>query len=253
MSDLGLSFVLLEHAAGVDPDVLIDAASSYGLRVSYEGTDEAGPARFTVAGGSSPSSLLVMVVDAPYPDAVALPVGLASPEPEAIEGARAHAIVTVLDLPDDPRARDSMVVQLTAAVLRASPAIAAMLSHGVVWHRADMFIETAASPPGLLPVLVCVDVTIAPEPDSRMSFLTHGLVRYGREEFFVTASRAGQGAVDFLLSLVGWMLDDPDKQLPTGDTVGRSATELVEIQRVPSPTGAGPEVVRLDLDLDLDL
>jgi len=82
-----------------------------------------------------------------------------------------------------------------------------------------------------------------------MSMLTHGLVRYGREEFFVTASQGGKAAMDFIVGLARWMLMDPNKQLPTGDTVGRTPHEKVRVQRVPNPTGEGPEVIRLDLDL----
>jgi hypothetical protein len=43
------------------------------------------------------------------------------------------------------------------------------------------------------------------------------------------------------------MLADPDKHLPTGDTVGRTEDEKIVIQRVPDPTAKGPEVIRLDL------
>ena len=47
---------------------------------------------------------------------------------------------------------------------------------------------------------------------------------------------------------MNWMVQDPDKHLPTGDTVGRTAEERVTVQRVANPMGAGPEVIRLDLD-----
>jgi hypothetical protein len=80
-----------------------------------------------------------------------------------------------------------------------------------------------------------------------MSFLTHGLGRYDREEFYMTAPIEGRGALDFLLMLTRWMIVDPDKHLPTGETVGRDANERVVIQRVPSPIGEGSEVIRLDL------
>jgi serine/threonine protein kinase len=150
---------------------------------------------------------------------------------------------------DDGRVRvlDFGMARITAAIVNASPAIAAMTAPGVVFHKADFFANVVAESD--FPMLVCVDVTMAPEDGERMSILTHGLQRYGREEFFVTCSQQGQGAVDFLLGLAEWMLADPDKHLPTGDTVGRTAEEKIVIQRVPSPTGEGPEVVRLDLDL----
>ncbi len=58
----------------------------------------------------------------------------------------------------------------------------------------------------------------------------------------------GNAAFEFTWMMCRWLITDPGKQLPTGDTVGRSADEKITVQRVPSPTGEGPEVVRLDLD-----
>ena len=80
-----------------------------------------------------------------------------------------------------------------------------------------------------------------------MSFLTHGLVRYGREEFLVSCPIEGKGAVGFVLNMARWVLAEPGRQLPNGDTVGRTADERLTITRVPSPTGTGPAVIRLDL------
>ncbi len=189
-----------------------------------------------------------MLVEAPHPDAPHMMMGLASPDPEELGAMQAHYIVTALGLSGEAREQDTRMAKLTAAVLQSSPAIAAVLGSGVVLHKAAFFVDVVRSAEGF-PMLVCVDLTMAPEGEERMSMLTHGMVRHGREEFFVTASRTGQGAVDFVLSMSEWMLRDPDKKLPTGDTVGRTAEEKIVVQRVPSPTGEGPEVIRLDLDL----
>jgi len=43
------------------------------------------------------------------------------------------------------------------------------------------------------------------------------------------------------------LLADPPMVLPTGDTTGRTADEKVRIERVPSPTGDGPDVIYLAL------
>ncbi len=88
----------------------------------------------------------------------------------------------------------------------------------------------------------------APEGDDRMSFLTHGPQRYGREEFWVTAARDGNEALEFTWMMARWMIYDPSEQLPTGDTIGRTAEEKIRVRRVLSPTGEGPEVIRLDSD-----
>jgi AcrR family transcriptional regulator len=246
MSGLGLAFVLLERAESPDTAALVSAAQRLGLTLRPNPSDgDDGPSTYEIEGGGT---LMVMVVNAPHPDAAGMPTGLASPDDDALARVKAHYIVTALELPEDARIRDTLLAALTAAVVRASPAIGAMLGSGVAFHRADFFAEIVEAAEGELPTLVCVDVTAAGEPDDRVSFLTHGLTRYGREEFFITASQRGKGAVDFLLDLVNWMLADPDKHLPTGETVGRTAEEKITIQRVPSPLGEGPEVIRLDLD-----
>jgi len=92
-----------------------------------------------------------------------------------------------------------------------------------------------------------VDLAFAAEPRGRVSVVTHGMTRCGRGEFGITESAPGSGSLDLALSMAGWMLAEPDKQLPTGDTVGRSADEKLRVQRVPNPTGSGPAVIRLDL------
>jgi hypothetical protein len=245
MAGPALSFVLLERAELPDSEVLVSTARSLGLSLQVEPDSDGGGVAYAIEGSGS---LLVTLMPVPHPDAEGMPSGLASPEEEALEGMTAHYVVTALGLPEDPRIRDALMAALTAAVVRASPAIAAMLGHGVVFHRAEFFTEVVETAQASLPALICVDVTIAPDGDERMSFLTHGLHRYGREEFHVTASRAGEGALDFLVGLIEWMLADPDKVLPTGDTVGRNADEKVLIQRTANPTGEGPEVIRLDLD-----
>ncbi len=246
-SEVALAFVLLERAVNPDPAALMAAAAAVGLEVTLESTpgESDGPVSYAVKGVGN---LLVMVIDAPHPDAATMASGLAAPEPDELARSTAHCIVTALGLPPDPRVRDSLLAMLTAAVIRSTPATAAMLGHGVSFHKASFFAEVADAGAKSMPLLICVDVTTAAEPGDRVSFLTHGLTRYGREEFYVTASQRGQGAMDFLLSMAGWMLDDADKELPTGDTVGRTAEEKITVQRVPSPLGDGPEVIRLDLD-----
>jgi hypothetical protein len=243
---IALSFVLLERPEYPDPEACVRVAAELGLGLRPEPSPAEGPIAFALAGSGT---VMVMLVEAPHPDAQHMPLGLASPTDEDLERVQAHYIVTAMDMPADPRTRDPLMAALTAAIAGASPSVAAMLGTGVVFHRTEFFLDVVRSAEGDLPMLVCIDVTQAAEDEERMSILTHGMQRYGREEFFVTCSQEGSGALDFVLSLAGWMLDDPDKDLPTGETVGRSAEEKITIQRVPSPLGEGPDVIRLDLDV----
>lgn len=240
-----VAFVLLEQARPPDPAEVVRRAGHFGYSLAHD-EGSASPTTFTIAGGGS---LMVMLVEAPHPDAPKMAPGLASPSDEDLARMRAHYIVAMMGGPETPREQDTMLAQLTAAIVRASPAIGAMLGTGRCFHRADFFADVVERTPADLPMLVCIDFTCAPEPGDRMSILTHGMVRYGREDFFVTCSIRGKGAFDFVMSMVGWMLHDATKELPTGDTVGRNADERVVVQRMPSPLGEGPPVIRLDLDL----
>ncbi len=161
----------------------------------------------------------------------------------------ASDVIFLLGLDGDTAHRDRTMAALTAAVIAGVEPVGAMLGHGVLFHHPEVFAELAIAyaSAGELPIEICVDVTAAHEPGGRMSFLTHGMQRYGHEEFYITAPVKGQGALDFTLSMMRWMITDPTANLPTGDTVGRTAEEKILVQRTPNPTGEGPEVIHLDL------
>jgi hypothetical protein len=245
-----LSFVLLKQPVQPSADDIAAGAAELGLALtpvpSGGGEGSEGVVELQLDGGAH---LFVMMVAAPHPDAPKMPVGPLSPAMEEMEAAGAHCIVTAAGLEGDVRERDHVMAIITGAVIKATPAVAAMLGHGVLFQRADLFADFAklAAEEGALPMEICVDITAAPEDDERMSFLTHGMTRYGGEEIYVTCPVQGNGALGFVLSIAQWMFYDPDVSLPTGDTVGRSEEEKVTVQRVPSPTGEGPEVIRLDL------
>lgn len=247
-----LAFVLVRQPAAPAPAAVVAAARRYGIELTPHPSpppDAAGGGllAFQMAGGAS---LTVATIPAPHPDAPTRPVGVTSPPSEEIASAAGHLVVAAFGLTGSARDRDTRMAMLTGAVIDTTDAVGAMLGHGLVFHRAALFADAArlaADEHEPLTVEVAVDVTAAAESTSRMSFLTHGLRRYGREEFYITCPIEGTGALSFVLSLARWMLADPDKHLPTGDTVGRTAGEKIPIQRVPDPAGQGPEVVRLDL------
>ena len=252
-ADIGLAFILASEPVEPDPDKLTAAAQRLlGVDLILEASgseDSSGKAiqSYSVDGGPT---LMVMMVDAPHPDVAAMPRGLTSPRAGLAEAAPAHYIVTALGLSGAPRQRDEWLARLTCAVVEASPAVAAMLGFGVMFHAADIFQQTVASEDqGNLPMGVCIDLTVATEQDGRLSFLTHGMPRYSREDLYVTAAAEnGGGAFELASLLVRWQLSDPDKQFPTGDTVGRTAEEQIEVKRQASPIDQNTQVIRLDLE-----
>lgn len=243
---MDIAFLLLERAEQPDVDTVIAAAKDAGMSMSLSGAADTDVVQFDVEGGVT---VMVMMMDAPHPDTPNMALGPMSPEREALTSASAHAIVTFLGIEGDVATHDRTAAALTAAVIRGMPATAAMLGHGIMFYAADLFADLAlaALEEDEVPVEIVVDITAAREDEERMSFLTHGLVRYEREEFYMTAPIQGKGALPFLLDMTRWMIFDPNKQLPTGETIGRDESERIVIQRTPNPTGEGPDVIQLDL------
>lgn len=236
-----LSFVLLSKAANPEPDKVIASAAKLGFtlvqKIGKEGIQQ--------FGAGNGRTLLVMLVEAPHPDAASMPFGPTS-IPEDQEHA-AHLIVTAMGLTGTPREVDTQLAALTAAVIDNVPALGAMLGHGAVFHKAKLFSDLAALgvEQGAIPPELAIDIVTERISESRMAFRTFNMPRYGRENFYITCSISGKGALDFVMGLVRWMLTDETKQLPTGETVGRTATEKITIHRVKSPEGETH--IRLDL------
>jgi len=246
MSSVASSFVLLSQNTYPDPTQVIAEAGRLGIGLTHE-MGEPTVLNFSIDGGGM---LIVMHVDAAHPDAAAMPVGPTSPEPSVIASHVGHYVVTAMDLPETSAHPDGLMGIVTAALIQSSPAVAAMLGHGAIFHRSDVFAAYVEAAGSQIASEIVVDITAARERDDRISFLTHGLGRYGREEFYVTSTAHSQGALDYVMALTKWMIADPDKQLPTGDTVGRTADEQIVVHRVPSPIEGRPPVIRLDIDLE---
>jgi hypothetical protein len=242
-----LAFILAKSAQ-VLPGAVVEQAGKLGMVLEYKPAAQDNPLGFDIEGGGT---LFVMPIAARHPDVEHLAQLLTAPEPEEVAAHQAHIIVTAYDLVGEELARQLTMTLLTAAVARATDAVGAMLKSGIGFHRAEVFADLAevAAEYGDLPPQLALDVTLAPEPAQRMSLLTHGMRRRGLEEILVTCSRTGEGAEDFLYSIAGWLLEEPTKRLPTGDTVGRDSSEKVTVQRVPNPSGEPGEVIKLDLDL----
>ncbi len=242
-----LAEVLLERRAPLDAHAIARAAARLGLELEPRSSDGA-LASFGLQGGE----LILTMVDAPHPALDALASGPLAIEPDRIAHASAHVLVALRDHPGGVRERDLVLALAAGAVLDATGGLSVMLAPNVVFHRPELFRDflELARAEAALPLELAIDITVAPEEDARMSFLTHGLERAGSEELFVTCSVEGRGALDFVLGVARWFYSQPELRLPTGDTLGRSETEKILIQRVPSPIDPSQTVVRLDLDVD---
>lgn len=241
---INVGFIFNTSVEPPDAEAIIAAAADMGFELHAE-EGKRDPLVFNFEDGH----LMVMPIGAPHPDAATMARGPLSPPSDVLESTSGHTIVTAMNLQGDSLLRETTMAALCAAVIKGSDAVAAMLGDGLCAHRADVFCDLAthAVTTGAPPVELLVDVTAAREGEDRMSLLSHGMVRHGREEFFVTCPIKGQGAMGFMFDMVRWMLMDKDKTLPAGDTIGRTQEERFLVKRAPSPTGEGPEVIRLDL------
>ena len=244
---ISVGYVLFAGTEGLNASEIEEAARAFGWLIRGDGSDK--PLHFFVS--DEDTECMVMFVAVPFPDRERVAYGPTSPPYEATVATRSHAIVTAMSDALSAEALELRLLAVMAAVIdaRGPDAVGAMTPTGVVMHVAGLVSGMAklAYADGYVPAEIAVDVTIAREPGDRMSFLTHGLWPRGREEFFITCSPRGKGALDFVFMMVRWMLAEPDKALPTGDTVGRTATEKLRVQRIPNPAHPEQQAIRLDL------
>ena len=241
-----LAFILIEEPVRPNPEAVIEAARHVGLELTSPETGSDKPTAFAINGRPV---VYVMLMPAPHPDVPNVAIGPMSPPREELAAAPAHYIVTSLGLPGSTTERDQLMAILVGAILSGCKPVGVKMGHGVLFHRPDIFQRIAfiAAKEDAFPVELCVDVTVARDSEDRISLLTYNLPRYDREDFYITAPMAGQGALDFVLMMARWMIMDPNKHLPTGDTMGRSAEEKLLIQRTPNPIDEEQVVIRLDL------
>lgn len=239
------AIVLLRAAALPSLDAVVQGAASFGAPALTGGAVEGEALRFE----AGLVSVRVELVSSAVVDAASAPRGPFSPRAEEVAAHTAHLIVSASGLPGDTQAQDAAFVRLLAGVVEsAEGAIAASAGPGVVWHRADAVLSmTKSAAAGEVPYELTVNLSVGAPVDGRLGMRSHGMGRYGREEFYVTATRPQMpDALDLVLGMVRWLATSTH-QLPTGETVGRSADEKVEVRREPHPDRPSETVIRLDL------
>lgn len=240
-------FILASSPELPSSEAIIKAAADLGepdLKALPDGNDK------VLSFEHSLGSFFVSLMEFRHPDAAKMPEGPFTPTIEEIEATSAHFITALGNGPGSLRKRDLTIARLTGAVALANRSVAAMLGHGMTFHRTAMFISAIleAGDDGV-PIPGGIDVTISGEPDGRASILIHGMPRYGRQDLYVTAKATEDSmkfAYEFAASIADWMLNT-DEQVPDGDTVGRTAEERITVKRVPNPIDSKTMVIKLDL------
>ncbi len=251
---MGLSFIILADMEMPEPRKIMAAAHSMGIELAPAESNDDEPDKdgpdIQMFDLGDDAQLIVMLMPIPHPDVGEMMRGPFSPEDfDEIVAGPAHLVVSATRLSGTVDEQDIRMSALTTSVVEACNPLAVLKMPGRIFHRPDLFARAAREgvTDNEIPMLICVDVSVAQEDDGRYSFLTHNMERYGRENFYIFARQDPGEAVDYALSLIAWMLDDRTYHLPTGDTVGRTAGEKIVVQRVSNPTGEGEDVIKLEL------
>jgi hypothetical protein len=254
---MNLAFVLLSKAGLPKAEEIVKAFASFApkeqrLRLRGTSTKEASEGGIHEFDLSPGGTAFVMALPIPVPkgeadDAVrfsisAMGTGWQLPPHEA------HLVVTLRDGDSSPAvAALSCFTSFLAAVTRASRALGVYWGNAGATHDSEFFISTAREP-GIVPrITLWTGVSIAREPDGRMSLLSLGMQQLGLPDLLLVAPKsAGKDALATFFDLLAY-LAERGEPLPEGDTVGRSADERLPVRYVPSPIDPGKTVWRVEL------
>jgi hypothetical protein len=241
-----LAFLLTQRPGAPSSQAIVNEAQRIGIWLQPEQSGKDSIITFRLGSGAT---VIVAAMDAPHPDVQFLLGGYTAPTRADALACASHAIVTAMGLTGTVLERDRQMAALTGCVVRAGSAVAAMLGHGASFHNGKVFADFAelGMKQGRISIEIAIDVTFARESGTHVSMLTHGMPRYGREDFLMTCRNEDRESIYFLYDLIRWMLYEPTKELPTGDTLGRTAAEKLRVQRQPSPIDPARTVIRLDM------
>src|SRR5262245_37996742 len=149
---------------------------------------------------------------------------------------RAHLIVT-LQMPDSSSliASLSCFTSLLAAVAKASNAVGVYWGEAGATHDAEYLISTAQEP-GVVPrITLWTGVSVAREPDGRLSLLSLGMKQLNLPDLLLVAPMSASN--DALMTMFDFLsyVAERGKPIPEGDTIGRTAEERLPVRYVPSP------------------
>ncbi|MDB5347582.1 MAG: hypothetical protein JWP89_5959 [Schlesneria sp.] len=158
-----------------------------------------------------------------------------------------HLLVTIFgEL--DPIEYSTLLTQVTAAVLAASPS-----SIGVYWGGAtlvipkpifiDFAMEVLAEGP---PLHIWVDFRVGSESDQTSSGFTAGMTALGHMELEAKNTPEAPGELrERLMGLAGYLLDK-GPVIKNGDTIGEDANERIRVVYSKSAFGHDGQVMRLE-------
>jgi hypothetical protein len=159
---------------------------------------------------------------------------------------KAHLVVSMPGVPPSAEAL-STFTSVVAAVVEASPAVGVYWGNAGATHDPKFFLEIARERGASSRVPLWSGVSIAREPDGRLSFLSLGMRQLALPELWlvVPASKADE-AIATLFDLLASVVKR-GRALPEGDTVGPTDRERWPVHYVPSPVDPTAKVWRVEL------
>jgi Domain of unknown function (DUF4261) len=136
---------------------------------------------------------------------------------------------------------------ILAAVVEASSAVGVYCGNAGATHDPKFFRELAREHDVRSRLPLWSGVSIAGEPDGRLSLLSLGMKRLELPDLLLVApGRKADEALPMLYDLLAYVVAR-GRPLADGDTVGRSAAEKLPVHYVPSPADPKVKVWRVEL------
>ena len=158
----------------------------------------------------------------------------------------AHLVVTIPGAPASAEAL-SLFTSVVAGVVAAAPAVGVYWGDAGATHDPKFFLEIARERDATARLALWSGVSIAREPDGRLSFLSLGMRQLALPDLWLVVPAAkGDDALATLFDLLGSVVKR-GRAPPEGDTVGPSDRERWPVHYVPSPVGGKAKVWRVEL------
>lgn len=161
---------------------------------------------------------------------------------------RAHLVVALRSSSDVPPVeRVSRFTSLLAAVVQASSAVGVYWGAARATHDAALFTKIAADP-GVVPrILLWTGLSIAREPNGRLSLLSLGMDQLELPDLLLTAPKGREEqAYGAFFDFLGYVASR-GHAIGGGDTVAFTRNERLPVRYVPSPVDPDTSVCSIDL------
>ena len=159
---------------------------------------------------------------------------------------KAHLIVTC-DCPGTAVESLSLLTSVLSAVVKASSAVGIYWGTASATHDPKFFMETAKEQDVGFRIMLWTGVSVGREPDGRISLLSLGMNQLDLPDLLLIAPKgAGNTALEPFFTFLSYVANRGEP-LPEGDTIGRSATEKLPVQYVPSPLDQKTKVWRVEI------